>query len=100
MRNEILTQSYRELDRDIVLFEGYGRKEKDLVIETPATQAETMERYEDLCHRAKEIEAPDPVYQLIKNHLNDYLEAMREKVEAPYRNPAGRLLHCDGVFPL
>lgn len=98
MRNETLTQIYRALDRDIVLFEGYGRKEKDLVIETPATQAETMERYEDLCRRAKEIEAPDPVYQLIKNHLNDYLEAMREKVEAPYRNPAGRLLHCGWGF--
>ena len=98
MQNEELTLAYRILDRDIVLFEGYDRKEKDLVIETPLTCADTTARYEALCQRAREIEAPDPVYQLIKSHLNDYLGAMRERVESQYRNPASRLTSCTWRF--
>ena len=98
MDNMELNLKYRELDRDIVLFEGYGRKEKDLVIETPLTKEETLGRYEELRRRAREIEAPDPVYELVKAHLNDYLDAMKHKVEAPYRNPAGRLLHAGWGF--
>ena len=98
MNQEALTMEYRQLDRDIVLFEGYDRKEQDLVIETPLTQKDTMEKYEALCRRAREIEAPDPVYALLKNHFNDYLEAMRERVEAPYRNPASRLNGCTWGF--
>ena len=98
MQNKELTLAYQILDRDIVLFEGYDRKEKDLVIETPLTRAETTARYDALCQRAREIEAPDPVYQLIKSHLNDYLEAMRSRVESHYRNPASRLMSCSWRF--
>lgn len=93
-----LTMQYRELDRDIILFQGYDRKERDLVIETPLTKEETLGRYQALCERAKNIEAPDPVYALIKSHLNDYLGAMKERVEGQFKNPAGRLLSCTWGF--
>ena len=98
MYNEELTRQYRELDRDIILFQGYDRKEKDLVIETPLTKEETLGRFQALCERARSIEAPDAVYEIIKSHLNDYLDGLRDHVEGQYRNPAGRLLSCTWGF--
>ena len=93
-----LTQKYRELDRDIILFEGADRGEKDLKIETPLTKEETLAQYRALVKRAEEIEEPDPVFVLLKTHFRDYLQAMKEKVEGQFKNPAERLLSCSWGF--
>ena len=98
MKREELAMQYRELDRDIMQFEGYGRKEKDLVIETPETKEATLGRYEALRERARNLEAPDPVFELVKHVLIDYLDAMQDRVEGQFRNPARRLLHAGWGF--
>ena len=98
MNNKELTQKYRELDRDIVLFEGWGRKESELVIETPLTEEATRAKYRALVERAESIEAPDPVYCILKTHFLDYLQAMKDRVEGQFRNPAGRICSCTWGF--
>lgn len=97
-----LTQMYRELDRDIVLFDfrihSRERYEEELFVPTPSIQEEILAEFEALVNRVKELEAPDPVYVIVKSHMQDYLDGMRGGVEGMFKNPANRLLHCSWGF--
>lgn len=102
MKNEALVQQYRELDRDIVLFDyrlgSQERYEETVFIPTPDKKETTLAEYEALVKAARDIEAPDPVFAIMKSHFNDYLGGMRRSVEGLFKNPAGALLNCSWGF--
>ena len=98
MNRQELTGIYRELDRDIILFEGWDRSEADPEIETPERKKEKLEEYRALVRRADEIPAPDPVSVILKSHFQDYLQAMRRSVERQTDNPAQMLSWCSWGF--
>ena len=94
MDRKELTNSYRELDRDIILFEGWDRKEGDEL----TLPADRKEEYQAFVARADALETPDPVFALLKSHFQDYLGAMKKQVERGEDNPARRLAWCTWGF--
>ena len=73
MNNQELIMKYRELDRDLAEFNGaingYRRRGKKTFIPTQANVEQAWEEWKQLKARVEELEVPDGVFAVVKNHF-------------------------------
>ena len=78
MDNSKLTMRYREADLDCALLhyrlQSHAPYEKDLFLPTPEALDEVWKEWKRLKVQVTELEAPDKVFALVKNHLEDFLD--------------------------
>lgn len=80
MKNEELTQMYRSLDQDLThLYDQLNSRrdfEEILFLPTDENVAQARADWKTLKDRAEALDAPDPVYALLKNHFQDFLDSL------------------------
>jgi len=96
MRDPKLVRKYRELDRDIAIFDdklsGSGSYETKLFIPTRANRMMMQSELDALIARQKGLEAPDEVFSIIKDHMSDFLDSLHSNLNNLYSAPSGRIL--------
>ena len=102
MKNAELTTSYRELDRDLALLHDQlncrRSFENVLFIPTDENLKIVHEKWEYLKKTLDNLDAPDNVYRLVKNHFNDFLDSLKFTMEETEKHPEAPLL--DFVYHL
>ena len=77
MKNTDLTNTYRELDRELAILhdqlESHRSFENILFLPTPEKIRSVREKWNDLKTQVENLDTPDNVYRLVKHHLNDFL---------------------------
>ena len=85
MKNTDLTNTYRELDRELAILhdqlESHRSFENILFLPTPEKIRSVCEKWNDLKTQVENLDAPDNVYRLVKHHLNDFLDSLKFTIE-------------------
>ena len=96
MKNTDLTNTYRELDRELAILhdqlESHRSFENILFLPTPEKIRSVCEKWNDLRTQVENLDAPDNVYRLVKHHLNDFLDSLKFTIEEKKHNPEAPLL--------
>ena len=96
MKNTDLTNTYRELDRELAILhdqlESHRSFENILFLPTPEKIRSVREKWNDLKTQVENLDAPDNVYRLVKHHLNDFLDSLKFTIEEKEHNPEAPLL--------
>lgn len=91
MKNTDLTNTYRELDRELAILhdqlESHRSFENILFLPTPEKIRSVREKWNDLKTQVENLDAPDNVYRLVKHHLNDFLDSLKFTIEEKEHNP-------------
>lgn len=97
MKNEELTQMYRSLDQDLThLYDQLNSRrdfEEILFLPTDENVAQARADWQTLKDRAEALDAPDPVYALLKNHFQDFLDSLQFTIDGAEASPAGAMLN-------
>ncbi len=92
METQELRQAYRQLDaacgRQHHKLRSARDYEPELFIPTAESRVAEDQVYADLLARAKVLPAPDPVYQILRNHLIDFIQAQRSTLQSTFEHPA------------
>lgn len=90
MKNTDLTNTYRELDRELAILhdqlESHRSFENILFLPTPEKIRSVREKWNDLKTQVENLDAPDNVYRLVKHHLNDFLDSLKFTIEEKEHN--------------
>ena len=96
MKNTDLTNTYRELDRELAILhdqlESHRSFENILFLPTPEKIRSVREKWNDLKTQVENLDTPDNVYRLVKHHLNDFLDSLKFTIEEKEHNPEAPLL--------
>ena len=96
MKNTDLTNTYRELDRELAILhdqlESHRSFENILFLPTPEKIRSVREKWNDLKTQVENLDAPDNVYRLVKHHLKDFLDSLKFTIEEKEHNPEAPLL--------
>ena len=96
MKNTDLTNTYRELDRELAILhdqlESHRSFEKILFLPTPEKIRSVREKWNDLKKQVENLDAPDNVYRLVKHHLKDFLDSLKFTIEEKEHSPEAPLL--------
>lgn len=96
MDNSKLTMRYREADLDCALLhyrlQSHAPYEKDLFLPTQEALDEVWKEWKRLKVQVTELEAPDKVFALVKNHLEDFLDSLKFSIEDIEKHPEDILL--------
>ena len=97
MKDEELTQMYRSLDQDLThLYDQLNSRrdfEEILFLPTDENVAQARADWQMLKDRAEALDAPDPVYALLKNHFQDFLDSLQFTIDGAEASPAGAMLN-------
>jgi len=92
MRDPVLVKKYRVLDHDLAEFSDqmHGGRAYETVLFIPdKAHKEIMQaKLNALKKRVDEIEAPDAVFEILKIHFQDFLEAQQMRFENAFSNPS------------
>ncbi|MBQ5782458.1 MAG: DUF885 family protein [Oscillospiraceae bacterium] len=96
MNNQELIMKYRELDRDLAEFNGaingYRRRGKKTFIPTQANVEQAWEEWKQLKARVEELEVPDGVFAVVKNHFADFIDSLDYALQDVASHPEGYFL--------
>lgn len=96
MKNTDLTNTYRELDRELAILhdqlESHRSFENILFLPTPEKIRSVRKKWNDLKTQVENLDTPDNVYRLVKHHLNDFLDSLKFTIEEKEHNPEAPLL--------
>lgn len=96
MKNTDLTNTYRELDRELALLhdqlESHRSFENILFLPTTENIKSTREKWNALKTQVDNLDAPDNVYRLVKHHLNDFLDSLQFTIDEKEQSPEAPLL--------
>lgn len=102
MEQAELTMQYRELDRDCALLfyriHGGKRHGKGLFIPNEENMAGAWAEWKALKARVEALPAPDPVYDLVRGHLADFMDKLEFDLEDVAKHPEGRFLGFEYRF--
>lgn len=102
MKNTDLTNTYRELDRELAILhdqlESHRSFEKILFLPTPEKIRSVREKWNDLKTQVENLDAPDNVYRLVKHHLKDFLDSLKFTIEEKEHSPEAPLRILSIIF--
>ena len=105
MREQALTQQYRELDRDLALFyyrignySEENRKMRERFIANEGNLAAAWETFHRLKERVEHMYAPDDVYQLVRHHMEDFMDSLEYTLIDAERHPENAYLDLDSIL--
>ena len=91
MRDKDLIHRYRLLDADIANYEswmhGSAEDEAEPFLPTLAARPEAEGKLAELKARLTALPEPDPVFALVKAHMQDYMQATQAGLAARYTQP-------------
>ncbi|MCL2006553.1 MAG: DUF885 domain-containing protein [Treponema sp.] len=91
MKDPKLVRKYRVLDQDIAAWDdkltGVRSCETRAFIPTLANKKMMQADLDSLIARQKALDAPDPVFSLIKDHYGDFLEGLQQNLNNTYKSP-------------
>lgn len=96
MQYNLLTMKYRELDRDCALLHyrlhSHAPYEMELLVPTHTIMNQLWEQWNSLKNQIDNLDAPDRVFQLVKNHLKDFLDSLAFTMQDLEKHPEQMLL--------
>lgn len=98
MKNPELVQIYRELDRDCARLSyrqvGDDTEKTSLFIPNDVSMEKLWRTWRELKEKVNALEEPDPVFSLVKHHLQDFLEEQEFSLQGMEEHPESALLYA------
>lgn len=97
MKHSELVQLYRELDRDCARLSycqfGDELETNSLFVPNDVNMEKAWKTWEKLKEKVSNLEEPDPVFSLIKHHMEDFLEEQEFSLQEKEKHPERGLLY-------
>lgn len=98
MKNPELVQIYRELDRDCARLSyrqvGDDTENTSLFIPNDVNMGKLWDTWRELKEKVNALEEPDPVFSLVKHHMQDFLEEQEFALQGMEASPESALLYA------
>ena len=105
MKEQALSQQYRELDRDLATFyykignySEENRKIREKFIPNEDNMAAARETWARLSEQVNDLPEPDGVFSLVKHHLQDFVDSLEYMLDDAERHPESSYLHLDSIL--